>query len=76
MLTAYISHKDCELHEMGADHPESPRRLSAIRDYLMERQVWDILQHVDAPKIEKKHLYRVHSRDYVDAVFDHFPIFP
>jgi acetoin utilization deacetylase AcuC-like enzyme len=74
MITAYISHKDCELHDMGSGHPESPRRLSAIRDYLMERQVWDVLRHVDAPKIEKKHLYRVHSRDYVDSVFEHFPL--
>lgn len=74
MLTAYISHKDCELHDMGSGHPESPRRLSAIRDYLMERQVWDVLRHVDAPKIEKKHLYRVHSRDYVDGVFSQFPL--
>lgn len=73
MLTAFISHKDCELHDMGGDHPESPRRIAAIRDYLMERQLWDVLRLVDAPKIEKKHLYRVHSRDYVDAIFDRFP---
>ena len=74
MTTAYISHRDCELHDMGGDHPESPRRLSAIRDYLMERQIWDLLQHVDAPKIDKKHLYRVHSRDYVDGIFAQFPM--
>ena len=74
MTTAYITHRDCELHDMGGDHPESPARLRAIRDYLMERQVWDLLLQVDAPKIEKKHLYRVHSRDYVDAIFEQFPL--
>jgi len=74
MITAYISHRDCELHDMGGDHPESPRRLSAIRDYLMERQLWDLLRHVDAPKIDKVDLYRVHSRDYVDRMFAHFPV--
>lgn len=70
MTTAYITHKDCELHDMGEWHPESPKRLQAIRDYLMERDVWDYLRHVDAPKIDKKHLYRVHNRDYVDGVFE------
>lgn len=74
MTTAYITHKDCELHDMGGGHPESPRRLQAIRDYLMERDVWDYLRHVDAPKIEKKHLYRVHNRDYVDGIFELFPL--
>lgn len=74
MTTAYITHKDCELHDMGADHPESPRRLQAIRDYLMERDLWDYLKHVEAPKIEKKHLYRVHNRDYVDGIFELFPL--
>jgi acetoin utilization deacetylase AcuC-like enzyme len=36
--------------------------------------LWDLLRHVDAPKIEKKHLYRVHSRDYVDDMFATFPV--
>lgn len=74
MTTAYITHKDCELHNMGAGHPESPRRLQAIRDYLMERDVWDYLRHEEAPKIDKKHLYRVHNRDYVDGIFELFPL--
>lgn len=74
MTTAYITHKDCELHDMGGDHPESPRRLQAIRDYLMERDLWDYLLHVEAPKIDKRHLYRVHNRDYVDGIFELFPI--
>lgn len=74
MTTAYISHRDCELHDMGHGHPESPVRLRAIRDYLMERQVWDLLLQVDAPKIDKRHLYRVHNRDYVDAIFEQFPV--
>ena len=73
MLTAFLSHKDCELHDMGGGHPESPLRIAAIRDYLMERQLWDVLNHIDAPKIDKKHLYRVHSRDYVDSIYRRFP---
>ncbi|GGO84773.1 deacetylase [Marinobacterium nitratireducens] len=30
MTTAYISHQDCTLHNMGPEHPESPIRLAAI----------------------------------------------
>lgn len=74
MTTAYITHPDCELHDMGGGHPESPARLRAIREHLMERQLWDYLRHIDAPKVDKKHLYRVHSRDYVDRIFDQFPL--
>lgn len=74
MTTAYLTHGDCLLHEMSGGHPESPARLRAIQEYLMERDLWDHLTHVSAPKIDKKHLYRVHSRDYVDAIFSHFPL--
>ena len=30
--TAYFTHADCRLHDMGAGHPECPRRLGAIDD--------------------------------------------
>ncbi|MFC6669896.1 histone deacetylase family protein [Marinobacterium aestuariivivens] len=34
MTTAFISHQDCALHNMGPEHPESPIRLAAIRKVL------------------------------------------
>jgi acetoin utilization deacetylase AcuC-like enzyme len=35
MSTAIYSHPDCQLHEMGDWHPESPARLVAIEDQLI-----------------------------------------
>ena len=32
MSTAYYSHAECRLHDMGAGHPECPQRLDAISD--------------------------------------------
>ena len=34
MSTAYYSHPECRLHDMGAGHPECPQRLDAIADHL------------------------------------------
>ena len=39
MTTAYITHAQCLLHEMTEDHPESPRRLWAINDALIQARV-------------------------------------
>ena len=35
MSTAYYSHPECRLHDMGAGHPECPQRLDAITDHLL-----------------------------------------
>ena len=69
MVTAYISHPDCELHEMEPGHPESPQRLLSIKAFLQERDVWKHLKQIKAPKAEKSDLYRVHRRDYVEQMF-------
>ena len=39
MTTAYFSHPDCRLHDMGAGHPECPQRLDAIEDQLLSSGV-------------------------------------
>jgi acetoin utilization deacetylase AcuC-like enzyme len=33
--TAFITHRDCQLHDMGSYHPEAPERLNAISDHLI-----------------------------------------
>lgn len=33
MTTAFISHSDCLLHDMGAHHPKCPARLRAVECY-------------------------------------------
>lgn len=66
MTTAYISHPDCLLHDMGGGHPESPQRLQAIQSALSSRQLMPLLEVFDAPLVEWQHLYRVHEQAYVD----------
>jgi acetoin utilization deacetylase AcuC-like enzyme len=53
---------------MGADHPESPLRLSRLEDELMRRHVLDFLVHLEAPLAVRTQLERVHAADYLDAL--------
>ena len=68
MLTAYITHPDCLLHDMGAHHPESPDRLRAIDDQLIANGVMDFLLHTEAPLVEHEQLARVHASRYLDLL--------
>ncbi len=68
MAIALISHPDCELHDTGAGHPESPARVRAVLDYLPTREIWDRLMPREASLVDVERLYRVHDREYVDAV--------
>ena len=69
MTISIISHKECALHEMGAHHPESPARLSAIEDQLLSCGLDLLLQHHDAPLASREQLCRVHDADYVEQIF-------
>jgi len=73
MTIALITHPDCALHEMGADHPECPARLGVIHDQLLASGLDFVLHHHDAPLATREHLYRVHSRDYVERIFRQSP---
>ena len=66
--TAYISHPDCLLHEMGAYHPECPARLSAINDQLISSGLMNFLLHFDAPCATDEQLERVHSKRYISGL--------
>ncbi len=68
MSTAFITHPDCVLHDMGGDHPESPQRLNAIQDALIAQHLMELLQCHDAPLVEWEQLYRVHDRAYVEDI--------
>lgn len=69
----FISHPDCELHDMGAEHPESPLRIDAIKKLLEASSINEKIKYLEAPLVDKTHLYRVHENEYVDAVFSHSP---
>ena len=73
MPIAYISHNDCLSHDVGEDHPEQPDRLHAIQDRLIYSPLNYVIQHHDAPLATREDLERVHSREYVDEIFEKAP---
>lgn len=64
--TAFITHRDCWQHDMGAHHPECPDRLGAINDRLIASGLDMYLQFHDAPLAEMEQLERVHPRAHID----------
>jgi acetoin utilization deacetylase AcuC-like enzyme len=65
MTTAFISHPDTLLHVMDGSHPESPARISAIREKITASGLLKTLQQHDAPAATDAQLQRVHSAEYV-----------
>lgn len=73
-LTAFITHPDCWLHNMGDQHPESPERLSEILDRIRGEGLDAFLDmYEDAPVATLEQLYRAHSPAYVDELFEIAP---
>jgi acetoin utilization deacetylase AcuC-like enzyme len=66
MILAYISHHDCQDHQMGAHHVEVPERLHAISDRMIASGIEMLVTHYDAPKATREQLLRVHDADYID----------
>ncbi len=66
--TAYISHPECELHDAGEERPEAPGRIAVIRNALKQQQLWDQLNHHEAPEATQEALLRVHPEIYVEQV--------
>ena len=65
MTTAFYTHAECRLHDMGAGHPECPQRLDAISDQLRASGLDMALVHHDAPLAALDQLERAHSAQYV-----------
>jgi acetoin utilization deacetylase AcuC-like enzyme len=68
MTIAFITHRDCLLHDMGAQHPESAARLRAIEDQLIASGLSGYLKHVEAPLVSRPQLERVHAPEYIAAL--------
>jgi len=68
LATAYITHHDCLLHEMGAYHPEAPERLRAIDDRLIAAGLMDLLRHYTAPSASDEQITRVHAPAYLQRL--------
>ena len=73
MSLYFFSPEECEKHEMGANHPESPARLKAIKDALIRDNLWDQLSHQTAKLALEEELALGHAPDYVRKVFDSSP---
>jgi acetoin utilization deacetylase AcuC-like enzyme len=73
VTTAYITHPECALHDMGPHHPECPERLAAIHDRLIASGLDVYLSHHDAPLASAESLRRAHSAAHVQQVFDAVP---
>jgi len=73
MSTAIYSHPDCQRHEMGEWHPESPARLQAIADQLINSHIDDLLEHREAPLADLADIERNHSRNAIGIVRDNVP---
>ena len=68
MITAYITHPDCQLHHMGPDHPESPLRLEAIRARLMRSGILQQTMQSEAKAATEEQLARVHPLRHLRAL--------
>ena len=66
--TAFISHRDCALHDVGAYHPESPARLSAISDHLIAQGLDPYFAFYDAPLATFEQLMRVHPASHLERI--------
>jgi len=65
MATAFYSHPECRLHDMGEGHPECPQRLDAIADQLLASGLDIALQHREAPLATLAQIERAHTVNYV-----------
>ena len=59
--TAFITHRDCSLHDMGAYHPECPERLAAIGDHMIAHGLEHFFAFHEAPRATFAQLMRVHT---------------
>ncbi|HEV3106570.1 MAG TPA: histone deacetylase family protein [Trinickia sp.] len=73
MATAFYSHPDCLLHEMGPGHPECPERLQAIEDQLIASRIAPLIERESAPVADIADLARVHTRAHIEHIKERAP---
>lgn len=70
MPTAFYTHDECRLHDMGQGHPECPQRLDAITDHLRATGLDVALDYREAPQVTLEQLARAHTSGYVAQLQD------
>jgi acetoin utilization deacetylase AcuC-like enzyme len=73
MKTAYITHPEFYLHDMGHLHPESPDRLIAIDNALKKTEFSSQLVRYNCSEIVRKYLLLVHDEEYLKYLESHSP---
>tara|TARA_R110000787_G_scaffold211281_3_gene321117 strand:+ start:61100 stop:62017 length:918 start_codon:yes stop_codon:yes gene_type:complete len=68
-MLGFISHAECKLHDPGAGHPDTPKRLDVIDDALIASGLSTVMRFFDAEMAERKDLARVHDDAYIDTIF-------
>lgn len=71
--TAFISHSDTLLHVMDGSHPESPARITAIKEAVAGSSLHKDLTYINAPFATKEQVQRVHAKEYVDYIHNIAP---
>ena len=71
--TAFITHRDCWLHDMGSFHPECPDRLAAINDRLIAAGLDMYISFYDAPLATEEQVTRVHPEEYFQELLASVP---
>jgi len=73
MTCAWITHRDCRLHEMGPGHPECPERLDAIADHLLAQGLMTLMIPYEAPEATVEQLERAHTAHHVLEMLNAVP---
>lgn len=73
MTTGLYTHPDCQRHEMGEWHPESPARLQAIDDQLITSRIDHYLERREAPLADVEEIARIHTAGAIGLVHDNVP---
>ncbi len=73
MTIAIVSHPDCELHDAGKDHPESPDRIKVIKTALEQYPFKAALAFYQAPLATYEQLISIHEKSYVDWIISIAP---
>ena len=68
MITSFITHPDCALHDMGPWHPENPLRINAIIDQLMLSGLMNQLNQYRARPVEPDQLQRAHPKAHLRSL--------
>lgn len=73
MSVLIYTHPDCLLHEMGEEHPESPKRLLWIAKALKEAPFAKSLEWREASLVSLSALLKVHPKEYIETIFSLSP---